>query len=244
MGKRIVWTVILLMLVGAVYWAWRAWRVDPQVKKVQEMQAALFAEGTPPEQRRANFAAFRTEMEKLTPQQREQIGRQMRQQFETRMDQRLGEYFAMGPAQRVAFLDQQINEMEQRRKDFEQFRAQAQAAQGANAAAGQTQGQNNANSQGRGDRPTRTAQERAQARKSRLDRSTPTQRAQRSAFFEDMQKRRAQLGLPPMTMRPPSGGGGGGGAVSGGNSSSGNRGSAGGGPRGGGLGFPGFGPGR
>ena len=225
MRRFLVWTVIFLILVGGVYWAWRTWRVDPQLTKVQEMQAALMDKNVPLEKRWAGFAALRSEVEKLPPQQQGQFRQQMGQQFQREVEKRISGYFALPPDQRLAYLDQQIDTAETLRKLAEQFRSAGRLFQGANAAASQ----NNANSQGRGDRPPQTAQQRAQARKSRLDRTTPVQRAQFSAFVEDFQKRRGERGLPPLTMGPPAGGG---------------AGSGGGGSRGGGFGKSGFGLGR
>ena len=104
---------IILLVVGSV-WAFRS-RTDPQVEKVKQM----INEKTPPEQRRQRWEQVRQEMDKLSPEQRDQVRGQMREGFQRRMDEQIKGYFTLPPKDRIAYLDKQINEMEKWRKERE-----------------------------------------------------------------------------------------------------------------------------
>ena len=187
--------VLAGLAAGGIVWALSSRGTDPQVQKVQQLQAELFAEKTPPEQRRQRFEVLRKETEQLSPEQREEVRHQMRQQFERRMQERVDAYFALPPEQRTAHLDQQIDAMEQRRKEWESRRArQGQTQQGQTR---QGQPRRDAGARGRGgNRRNMSAEQRSQRRKQRLDRSTPEQRAKRTAYFDALRKRRQERGLP------------------------------------------------
>jgi hypothetical protein len=192
--------VVVILLVGGTVWAWMS-RPDAQVEKVKQMQAEAFKEDATPEQRRQNFELVHQEMEKLSPGQRDQVREYMREGMERRMDQQVSAYFALPQEQKIAYLDKQIKEMEQRRKEGETRRAQAgqsgQRQGGAGGPPGGPGGPGGQQAGGRGQpRPPQSADARLQRRDQRLDRSTAQQRAQRSAYFADMQQRRLQLGLP------------------------------------------------
>ena len=64
-------------------------------------------------------------MEKLTPEQRHEVGREMHQSFQRRMDQQIKDYFAFSTTQeRTAYLDKQIDEWEKRSKEMQKRFAQ------------------------------------------------------------------------------------------------------------------------
>lgn len=190
---------IVLLVAGSV-WAFRN-RSDPQVEKVKQMQAEAFKADATPEQRRATFEMVHKEMEQLSPEQRREVHEGMRENFERQMDVRIKAYFELPRAERVAYMDKQIQEMEKRHQEMAARRSQGgngpgRGGQQAGGSSGGPQaGQRNAN----GPRPPRdnSSTARATRRNERLDRSTPEQRALRSAYFADMKKRRIELGLPP-----------------------------------------------
>lgn len=200
MSKRNVTIgVVAILLIGGTVWAVMRKRGDPEVEKITQM----INEKTPPEQQHQRWHEVRQEMEKLTPQQREEVGSQMRAVFERRMDEQVKEYFTLPPPQRIAYLDKQINEGEKRRKEWEARRAQTGQSGGRGGSGGQVAsaggGQGGGPGPGGQGRPGRggNTDERMMRRDARLDNSTAQQRAQRSAYFADMRARRIQLGLPP-----------------------------------------------
>lgn len=201
-GKgKIAIAIVAILLVGGAVWAFLGNRPDAEVEKVKQLQAEAFKPDATPEQRRENFQLVRQEMEKLSPEQRDQVREQMHEGFERRMDEQIRTYFALPAEQKTAYLDKQIQEMEQRRKEWEVRRAQGGqgGAGGQQSGAGGQQGGPGGQQAGGGPpRPPRdqSADARAVRRDQRLDRSTAEQRAQRSAYFADLQQRRVQLGLP------------------------------------------------
>lgn len=205
MRKRMIGilSAVLLLVVGGVVWAVFG-REDPAVQKVKELQKEAFAGNGPPS--REKMEEFRQAMHELSPEQREKMHEGMRSGFERRMNQQIAGYFALPAAQRNAYLDKQINDMEKMRKEMEaRFAKQRQGqGQGQNrtgppqgqlgAGGGSPQGPN-AGGPGGGGR-NRTPEARMTRRNARLDSATPAQRAQRTAYFAALQKRRIELGLP------------------------------------------------
>jgi hypothetical protein len=177
---------LLLLIVGTV-WAFRG-RSDAQLEKVRAMGQELFNGKERPDPQK--FEDFRREVGQLRPEQREQL----MQEREQRRDTELAQFFQLPQGQRNAFLDKQIQEEEQRRKEWERRRAQA-GQQGRTP--GQTTGQAGPNSNsGQQARRNRSFDENTERRNARLDRSTPEQRARRTAYRAAMDQRRKQLGLP------------------------------------------------
>ena len=171
MKKKTIVAGIVLLLTAGTIWALRTPATDPQVAKVQQLQAGLRAENLSPEQRRERFDQFRQAMDQLRPEQREQVRSQMEGMFREQMMQPVKAYFSLPSEQRTAFLDQQINAMEQRRKEMEAFRAsQSQGKDQGNA-------QGKAAPRGRPDFRNMSAADRNQWRKQRLDQSKPEDRA-------------------------------------------------------------------
>lgn len=188
--------IVFLVLVVGTIWAFRG-RADAQVERVKQMQDQLFAGGPPkPEDRNL----MREEMRKLNPEQRQAVREHMQENFQRRMDEQIDDYFKLPPEKRVEHLDKQIQEQERRRKEWESRRGQQpRGPGGANASAGGP-GQGGPTQVGAGRPPgggrNASPEARSANRNSRLDRSTPEQRAKRSAYFADLQKRRIALGLP------------------------------------------------
>jgi len=114
------------------------------------------------------------------------------------MNERIDAFFALPVQQRNAYLDKQIKEMEQWRKQWEARRPQNdQARNRSGQGPASTQNRPGANAGGPpGGRHVRTADERNQRRNRRLDHTTPEQRAKWTAYFSALQKRRTELGLP------------------------------------------------
>ena len=198
--------MLILLIVGTV-WAFKA-RSDAKVARLKQMQDKMFAAGPP---QREQFDQFRKELDQLSPDQREQVRDHMRELMQRRMDKRIADYFALPPEKRADFLDNQIQEMEKRRKEWEARRAQDGQGGPGQSGAGQDpnapgQGTNTANAGGqRGGGQNASPAAVSVRRNQRLDNTSPEQRASRAAYFSDLQRRRVALGLPPFPGRGPGG---------------------------------------
>jgi hypothetical protein len=185
----------LLLVGGLVVWWWSG--DNAQVEKVKQLQASMMTGNGPPS--REKMEEMRQEMEKLTPAQRQQVMEPMRHEMQRRMEKTMDDYFALPAAQRPAFLDAQIKEMENRFKDFGNRRPPGGPGPGGPGGPGGPPG----GPGGPRDMGSDTGKLR---RNEMLDHMTPSRRAKMDAYFADMAKRRMELGLSPMPT-PPRGGG-------------------------------------
>ena len=204
MKKIVARGVVILILIAGTVWAYRRHRVDPQLKKVLQMQAKAFDGNLPEDQRQAMRTQIRTQMDKLSESQRRQVFGEMGARFERRENERLAAYFAMTAQQKQAYLDQQIAEMQKRQAEREARQAAQQAQNGSNGQNGNGQNGNAQNGNGRGG-PGGGAgrfdqQARNDRRNQRLDSSSPEQRAQRAAYVQDLRQRCQQAGVTPPRM--------------------------------------------
>ncbi len=189
-------SVVLLMLVGGCYWGFRQFRAKQNLAKVEALAQALAPEqarALPAPQRQELRKQMGTAMRQLTSQQRGQFFQVQRQ----KRTEELKRVLQLPKKQQVAYLDKEIKQSEQRRKQFEQMKK---------AGGGGTPGRGFgppgfAGGSGKG-RPIDPAQ-REQRAKQRLDRTTPEERAVSSQYRKLVNERRGQLGLPPMTGRGP-----------------------------------------
>ncbi len=201
-GKKKVWfalasIVMLLLFVGGIRWVW--WfKTDPQVELVRELRAQAFSEESralEPDARRAVFEKMREESEKLSDEQRRALREEARDDFQGRMQQRIGSFFELSGDERIAYLDEQIDEMEERR---EQWRQREQNGEAGRRGPGTGRGGVGArNGQGRGGRGNMTAEQRNDRRRGFLDRTSAEDRAQFTAYMDAINKRRAERGLEP-----------------------------------------------
>jgi hypothetical protein len=145
---------------------------------------------------------MRGQMEQLTDDQRRALFQEMRAPMQERMRATVDGYFAVPEAQRRAYLDQQIREMEKRRAEMQQRFAQRQAS-------GENRGPGVGGfpgGEGRGGLPNGEGREGGRGgpgggpgggrERAMLDNSTPTERARSTEYFSAMEKRRKELGLP------------------------------------------------
>jgi hypothetical protein len=211
--------VASLLLISGVSWFLSSGS-NAEVEKVKQLQATAFSGKGPPS--REKMDEMRRAMDQLTPAQRDEIMRPMREQMERRMEKRLDDYFALAPEQRAAYLDKEIKEMEKRHKEFESRRQQT--GQGKNGpdsgpppGGGPGPGPGGPGAPGGGPggpggRPPRPEEMGTDAAKQRrndmFDHMSPSQRAKMDLFFSDMAKRRIAQGLParPSPPGPPPGG--------------------------------------
>jgi uncharacterized membrane protein YgcG len=198
--------LLLLLLCGATYGGYRLFRTDPAVKRVRELRKELAAGANlPPEQRREKSRQLREALEKLPPDKREAMRREMAEDGRKRFEAQLKTYAKLSPTEKTRYLDEQIDR-------FEQFRSQRQQQQGQGGSSsagggsgtggggafgfGPRGGGPNGNAQGGPGNSQRSPEERERRRKQMLDDTTPEFRALRDQFFKDMQARRQQRGMP------------------------------------------------
>jgi hypothetical protein len=171
--------VLLLLLLGLAAYALAP---DRQLAKVKQMRAELTGEAgrsLSPEQRRQKWEQLRRESEKLSPAQRNELGREQRERFQAEMNR----FFKMSKKEQNAYLDSQIDRMEAFRKRMAQ---QGGARPGQFAGGGAFMAS----------RSSGNPEDREQRRRQRLDNSTPEQRAQMDLFRKMMNQRRSERGFP------------------------------------------------
>lgn len=188
--------IILLLLVGAPSWI-LASREDPQVSVVRELQKKAFSRDAAPEDRRQLFEQMRSEGEKLTEEQRKSLRDEAFAGRREHMQERMTKYFNLNKEQRVAYLDEQIDEMEQRRKDREKQPKERDAAGGKRGPGGGRGMGGRGGGRGRGG-GNATPEQRNERRRGFLSHTSAQDRAQFMAYIEDLNARRQERGLDPM----------------------------------------------
>ena len=197
-----LWAALLLLLLMISTALYGARKSHARLAKVQSLQKELFSEASkslPADVKKQKFDQMRTEMKNLSSDQRGELFAASQKQAKDRMDH----YFAMPMKEKQKFLDNEINRIEQ-------FKKQA----GANGFGGQPGfgprpgGNGPGNTKGPGG-TTRTPEEIEKRRKEMLSHTTPEQRATRDQmraqsekFRTDLNHRLQQRGLP----QQPSGG--------------------------------------
>lgn len=187
-NKKTVIALVLLMIGGGAAWAFLPSGPDPQLVKVQQLQQKLFSPDSKltDAERREGFSELRQEAEKLTPEQQGQLMRE--NPMAKRFQQTINDYFNAPEKERVAMLDKQIDQMEQWRKQREASgKGRPPGPPGGPGGPGGPRGGGGMD----GNREN-------QMRKRMLDNTSPQQRAMFGQYFDDMNKRRQQRGLPPM----------------------------------------------
>ena len=206
-NRAILVAVVLLLTCTTALGVWSLCRTDPNLKKVQQLQARLADPKLSTQERASRMVELGKAMEPLTRAQREQARRSRGEQMRREWGRRAAIYAALPPDKKEAFLDQQLAEMQ---RMMAAMRAAAQqAGQQANAGnpqgGGQGRGPNQPNAN-RGNQGRVAGQGRMDGAKRFLDSSTPAERAQGQIYMQALQQRAAQNGTPM-----PFGGRGGGG---------------------------------
>jgi hypothetical protein len=178
--------LILLLLVGGTIWAVSP---DSHMSRVQELQKELAKGNTlSPEERKAKFTELRNEMKQLTDDQKWELSAPMREKQKREMDR----YFALSPKERTQYLDEKIDSSEKMRKEWEKKVSQPKAGSSGGGPPGGGGGRSGG---GNGGSP-KSREVVEKARKARLDRTSPEERAQSDQFRKEMNDRRKQRGLP------------------------------------------------
>jgi len=191
--KRAVLALVLLLLLLAGAGAYRRFRPDPGLAKVQALQQQLRAQAArnlPPERRRELWQQFRAAARTLAPQQRRELEKDRRRARQ----KQLKEYFTLSKRERVAYLDRQIDRLQARLREQQQNRPGARGGNGTAVAGGRGPGAGGRGAGGAGG--ASSPQDRLQRRMAWLDQTTPEERAQWSAYRKDLNQRLQQRGLP------------------------------------------------
>jgi len=220
-GKLLVFGLVFVSLSGGG-WAWWHYRPDPQLAKIQAMRVDLEKlrdqPGMTDDQRRAQWEGFQQEIEKLSPEQRQVLREERDRQREQFFDDQLKQHFARAPAEQRVKLDEQIDRMEEWRKEREKRRREREASGGGDrerrdgdrgrggpsgggspgggpvAASGGPGG--GPGGGGRGGWRNASPEQRNTWRRDRLDSGSPESRGMRAEYRRQMQERREERGLP------------------------------------------------
>jgi hypothetical protein len=210
MKKRkltIVLVVAILLIAGGV-WAYMRSGPDPQLEKIKQMRAEMFKEGTGPDP--AKLAELREAEKQLTPAQQQQLRRDGRERMERRINETLDTYFSLPKEKRTAYLDERIKEEDKWRKAMEGNRGR-NGTGGPGGGGGGMGGSGGGGGPGSGSGPGSgggqnqqgpNTDARSQRQLQRMDSMSASRRAQFQTFRADMNQRRSELGLPPISRRP------------------------------------------
>lgn len=220
--KQIISSVIgVLAALFLLGWGVQRLMASRQLAKVKDMGENIFEQtkDLPPEDRQAKWQEYRAEIDKLRPEQRQQLETERLARFQKREKEKLDKFFQAAPKEQLEMLDNDIKREEEFRKRMEQMMQGGGGGWGGFGGGGRGAGGpggvgGNNGGGGGGDRRSRSSPEdRENMRKRMLDSSSPEFRAQTTEYRMQMRKRREALGLPPS---PWGGGGPGGGMPKGG----------------------------
>jgi len=191
--NRLSIAIVLTVSFGSGWWLWTESQPDPQVEAVKALLPKDISK-VPEEKRRETFQKVREEIKKLTPQQRNEVFKERREGMVNRMR----EYSKLPPKEQVAFLDKEIDRMEEMKKMWQKRKKERESKQKSENAT-----KNSDQKQGRGPRGGKDLSnaEKQNRRRNRLDSTTPEERALFTKFIQDLKKRRAERGLPPFPGR-------------------------------------------
>lgn len=206
-GRVIVGLLLVALLALLGLWLGGGFSsVPPEVREIRQMVDGQIEQlrqagrnELPLEAAAGGFDAVRDRLRDLPPALRQQAGREVGRLFAARERAELDSFFNLPPERRPAELDRRIRAEEERRKAREAERArreqqppqQQAAGQGGGGAApagGPPAGQPRGRSTTEEDRNARS--------KSRIDNSSPQERARRTEYRRAIDDRRKQLGLP------------------------------------------------
>lgn len=147
--------------------------------------------------------------ETLTEEQRDRLRQNMREAFESRMDEAVNEYYAAKPEDREAIIDRHIDEMEKWRKAREDREREEQER--AKASGKSEEEIEKDREKEREERRKNRANRSREERKSDSETRSPDSRARRMAYRDAMRKQMQARGIEPPRWGPGGRGGPGGG---------------------------------
>ena len=182
---------LLLLIFLAAWYAWP----ESDVDRVRHMRDELFA--TPrdqmsPEERQEKFAALRAEQEKLSPEERQALRKEMAQRFQKKRNAEAVKYLSMTPEERQKWIDERLA-----REQARQEQGPPGGRGGFPGGPGGPGGGGAGNGPPGGPRGSGSPEERDMMRREFLLSATPQARAGMDQMRMDMAARRVEMGLPP-----------------------------------------------
>ena len=208
----VIGVVAAMLILPASIWAWMHYRHLSRLQKAKQVAAETFGnrgnQSVTPEQRRQNYEQARQAIDALglSEAERDELRRAQWDERLRRDNERMAKYAAMSEKERWAYLQKQVADMAKR---FDQNGGKNggglnNSSRGNNATANAGNGPRGSGG-GPGGRGNRSPDQRLQAQKRRLDRSSPDQRAARTLYNSDLARAvgqqnsiRLQQGLPPI----------------------------------------------
>ncbi len=187
--RWIAFTVLLLVAGGS---AWYYFGIDRDLNRARAARDALFSEENRDlsrDERRQQFAAYREQVEDLSDEQQQVLADEGRARMMERFERQMDEFFALSPEERVAYIDEQLDEMEERRQQWAQRRAESD-----NNGQGEQRRRGGRGWGGRGGSPDANA--RNEWRRSMLDHTTPEFRAKAAEYRRLWRVRMQERGQP------------------------------------------------
>ena len=114
-SKKIGLLAIFALLIGGACW-WLFGGESAQMQKVRQMQQEMMAAGKPPD--RETMDNFRKEMDKLSSDEKMELGKGMFENMANQRRKEMDAYFAMSKEEREKFMDNRIKEGEKMRKQM------------------------------------------------------------------------------------------------------------------------------
>ena len=209
MGRVIAVLLVLAILALLGLWLAGFFGVAPAVREIRGLVDVQIEElrriarnEAPLSYDSPGFNAVLERVRELPPDQRRQAGAEVGRLFAARERAEMDSYFNMPPERRQVELDRRIQAEESRRKAREAARSRREGERGPQAAEQRGGGASVPGRNGGGPpggRPggrSATEDQRNSWRKSRIDRTSPGERARRTEYRRAMDERRTQLGLP------------------------------------------------
>ncbi len=134
-------------------------------------------------------SVMREAHEKMTDEQRQAFREAGRERFQKQMDERMDKYFKLPPEERVAYLDEAIDRMQEMRNRPRPPRPSSDNANNSNA--------NNQNRRRGGPGGGGRRHFSPDRMRNRLEHTSPERRAKFTEFFRAMQKRMKERGIEP-----------------------------------------------
>lgn len=191
----------LLLVAGAAIWASRSGEA-PEVTEMKQLANQIMDTdaNASDEERQKTGERMRELRENMTQEQRREVGNVFRE----RMFQRTREFAALPEEERNAFLDEDIDRMEQMRQRFRDRGDRGGRGGGPGAEGGRGgqrgggEGRGGEGRGGRGDRANMTEEERDSRRRQRTDSISPEDKAYMGEYFKAIAARREERGMEPM----------------------------------------------
>ena len=178
--------VILLLLTPAAVWGYYEHQLKLEIEASRALEAKVFAELP----RAQQLNGMRERLKGMTDEARRDHFRSSMQARKQQMEERMSEYFQLSDGERIAYLDKRIAEDQKRSRERKNRGPREASRRG-----------NRTERFGEQKSPEEREARREQGKRRMLDNTTPEFRAQMSLYRTQLNERRKQRGLPPITRK-------------------------------------------